>query len=245
MAKTNNPYANLLIDRDSIEEAIKAAGGTSFKILDVGTQKHLCFEIEGQKYRISAFFNKDGKTTLSKQTGFDEVIFTKVADSIKTTCAIGPGGRLDLSIPRFPADDLERLLEYLVEQKAEVELDERASLYRRIRLSSKQGDVLTVKHHVNLTLQLQGTRAMLAAMALDMLSSVMDYESLVSAQLETFEVPMKIRDVEDEFEGKWAKAFTRCPTQVKAQLISALALTKLNVKLPDYGPVAFPRSSWA
>lgn len=240
MAKTNNPYAGLVLNRDLIGEAVQSAGGTSVDIQVAGTQRHICFDIEGKSYRMSAFFNNDGKTTLSKQAGYDEEVFAKVAESIKTICTLGPGGAFELSIPRFPAGDVEQLLEYLVSEGAEIKLDVVDVLGRRVRICGKQGDALNIKYHVNKTLQLQGKRAMLAAMTLDMLSSVLDYESSVKAQLDTFKVPLKIADVEDEFEGRWALAFSGCPPQVKAQLISAMALTKIDIELPDYSPVAFP-----
>lgn len=240
MAKTNNPFAGLLLNRDLIPEAIGSIGGMGYQLADAGTQKHLIFTFKGQPYRMSAFYNNDGKTTLSCQQGYAKDVFSEVALAIQKYCSLGNGGAVEISIPRFPAEDLDELLGYLEEIGASCIQDDSTQGYRLLRLRGRQGDMLTLKVYANGTLQLQGRRAMLAAEVLDMLSTGLDYEAAVNAQIELFKVPLGIKVVQDELEGKWAAAFAHSPSQVKAQLTSALALTKVDIELSDYTPIAFP-----
>lgn len=239
MAKSNNPYANLNLLRERIPDAVEAAGGKGCHVEQAGNQFHIIFEHNGSPYRMSAYFNNNGATTLSCQ-GTDKETFTYYAEAIKDECSIGAAASFHLALPRFPEGKVVWLIESLVEEKAIIQSDEQTDGYRILRMKSPQGDVLTLKYHSNQTLQLQGKHAMLAATALDKLSSVLDYKSAVEAQLTTFKINLRFEDVEDELEAKWNHVFERVSDVVRPQLASALALTKLEMPLPDYAPIAFP-----
>lgn len=240
MVKSNNPYAALNLHRERITEAIEAAGGSQCTIAPAGTQFHIRFQHDGNPYQMSAFFNGNGTTTLSCCQGYDKEIFGYYAKEIKDTCVIGDNSNFHLAIPRFPKEKLTHLIDALVASQTKILMDENTETYRMLRLRGHQGDSLTVKYHSNNTLQLQGKHAMLAAMALDILTEVLDYKTAVEAQLKTFEINLRFEDVETEFEGKWNVVFKRVSDVVRPQLASALALMKLEIQLPDYAPIAFP-----
>jgi hypothetical protein len=188
---------------------------------------------------MAVYENKDGTTTLSR-LAMDAAVFEKVAEAIRKGCGLGEGGRFDVTIPRFPSESFGSLLEFLAEEKVQTEHDAVEHNYRMVRLRSPQGDKLTIKLFDNATLHMQGRRAMLAAMALDFLSSVLNYERAVAAQLDTFKVDIRLADVYDEIEGRLPAANLRVNDVVRAQLTTALMLSKVNIELPDYAPVAFP-----
>lgn len=240
MAKSNNPYASLNLHRERIPEAVDAAGGRECQVEQAGTQFHIIFQHEDSPYRMSAFFNNNGSTTLSCCQGADKEVFDYYAEAIKDACSFGTNSSFHLAIPRFPQEHATSLIDALIAEKAEIQSDEQTDGYRMLRLKSPQGDTLTVKYYSNRTLQLQGKHAMLAAIALDKLSTVLDYKSAVEAQLTTFKINLRFEDVEDELEAKWNPVFNRVSNVVRPQLASALALTKLELQLPDYAPIAFP-----
>lgn len=240
MAKSNNPYAGLNLHRERIPEAVEAAGGAQCQVEQAGTQFHIIFQHEGGPYRLSAYFNNNGSTTLSCCQGADREIFGYYAEAIKDACSFGANSSFNLAIPRFSGEHAKYLIDALIAEKAEIQSDEQTDSYRMVRLKSPQGDTLTVKYYSNCTLQLQGKHAMLAAAALDKLSLVLDYKGAVEAQLTSFKINLRFQDVEDELEAKWNPIFNRVSDVVRPQLASALAMTKLELQLPDYALIAFP-----
>lgn len=242
MAASNNPYKDLQIDRSLMQESVQNVGMENYKYVQIGTLFHMSFIYKKSPYCISVYENKNGTTTLSAQMKTPEYleVFSMVAETIKAACAAGTGGRCEVVIPKFEAANWVALLGYLTEQSSAVESDKVENGYRIVRLKGQQGDVLTLKYYDNKTLQLQGRSAMLAAMGLDFLASVLSYEDAVTVQLTTFSVPIKLKDIRLEVEGRLPMSFARVSGVVQAQLTTALALSKLDIDLPDYTPVAFP-----
>ena len=132
------------------------------------------------------------------------------------------------------------MLDFLMDQGVTVESDKIEHTYQIVRLLGPHGDKLTLKYFTNGTLQIQGRRAMLAASVLDFLTNILSFEDAVNAQLETYKVPVRLSDIRLEVEGRLPVAFQRVSSVAKAQLATAVALSKLEMELPDYTPIAFP-----
>lgn len=239
MAKSNNPYKDLNIVRGAMEEVVCAQGAQEYAYEKAGSCFHMSFRLDGAPHRLAVYENKDGTTTLTR-LNMDPTIFQQVAEAIRKSCGLGEGGRLDLSLPRFTEADFGNMLDYLAEEKAQVDQDAIEHNYRIVRLRSPQGDKLTIKLFDNGTLHMQGRRAMLAVLALDFLSSVLNYEQAVAAQLDTFEVNIRLVDIYGELEARWPASHRRINDVVRTQLITALGMSKVNINLPDFTPVAFP-----
>jgi hypothetical protein len=234
-----NPYKDLNIDRKSMEEVVCAKGATDYIYEKAGNSFQMSFILGGGAHKLAVYENKNGSTTLSR-LNMEPGIFVNIADAIRDGCGIGTAGRFDVAIPRFPQESLASLLEYLVEQKVEISSDVSENGYRMLRLKGPQGDSLTIKRYDNGTLHMQGRRAMLASTALNFLAQVLNYEQAVTAQLDTFAVKLNLAEIGKEVEGRLPISFGRVSEVVRTQLVTAMGLTKLNLELPDYGPVAFP-----
>lgn len=239
MAKSNNPYKDLNIVRSAMEDVVCAQGAQEYAYEKAGSCFHMSFHLDGAPHKLAVYENKDGTTTLSR-LNMDPTIFEHVAEAIRKGCGLGEGGRLDLSLPRFSQAEFGNMLDYLTEEKVQVEQDVSEHGYRIVRLRSPQGDKLTIKLFGNGTLHMQGRRAMLAVLALDFLSSVLNYEQAVAAQLDTFEVNIRLTDIYGELEARWPAAHRRINDVVRTQLTTALGMSKVNINLPDFTPVAFP-----
>jgi len=244
MAPSNNPYRDLDIDRTMVRGVVEGLGAEDYQYVQVGTLYHMCFRLHGKSYRISVFENKGLKTTLSPQKKDDAdytAVFTMVANAVKDGCTLaGGGGQFNISLPRFDSGNVAVMLDFLKDQGVTVESDKSEHNYQIVRLLGAQGDKLTLKYFTNGTLQIQGRRAMLAASVLDFLTNVLSFEDAVNAQLDTYKVPVKLRDIRLEVEGLLPAAFPRVSGVAKAQLATAVALSKLDMELPDYTPIAFP-----
>lgn len=240
MAKSNNPYKDLNIDRSKMEEAVRALGAGNYEYRKVGHTFQMSFTFDGAAHKLAVYENNNGKTTLS-QLGGDAELFNKVATAIRDGCKIGEGGPFELSLPRFKEEKLSELLEYLTtEGGAQPEREAVENGYRLVRLKGRQGDSLVVKLYKNGTLQLQGRRAMLASMVLDYVGNVLGYNEAVKAQLDVFQVPVQLPEIRKEVEGRLPMSFVRVSEVVKTQLTTALAMSKVDMPLPDYGAIAFP-----
>jgi hypothetical protein len=244
MAPSNNLYKDLDIDRTLVRGVVEGLGAEEYQYFQVGTPYHMCFRLNGKLYRISVFENKGLKTTLSPQKKDDAdymAVFTMVANAVKDGCAFaGGGGQFNISLPRFDSGNVAAMLDFLKDEGVTVEGDRSEHNYRIVRLLGSQGDKLTLKYFTNGTLQIQGRRAMLAASVLDFLTNVLSFEDAVNAQLETYKVPVRLDDIRLEVEGWLPAAFPRVSGVAKAQLATAVALSKLEIELPDYTPIAFP-----
>jgi hypothetical protein len=239
MATSTNPYKDLNIDRKSMEDVVCANGATDYSYAKAGNSFQMSFNLDGAAQKLAVYENKNGSTTLSR-LNMETGIFVKIADAIRDGCSIGTAGRFDVAIPRFAQENLDSLLEYLVEQAVEISTDVSENGYRILRLKGPQGDCLTIKRYDNATLHMQGRRAMLASTALNFLAEVLNHDQAVKAQLDTFEVKLNLVEIGKEVEGRLPASFARVSEVVRTQLVTALALTKLNIELPDYCPVAFP-----
>jgi hypothetical protein len=239
MATSTNPYKDLNIDRKSMEDVVCAFGAGDYAYEKAGTSFQMSFSLDGTAHKLAVYENKNGSTTLSR-LNMEGAIFVKIADAIRDGCSIGTAGRFDVAIPRFALENLESLLEYLVEQKVQIGSDISEHGYRMLRLKGTQGDGLTIKLFDNGTLHMQGRRAMLASTALNFLAEVLNHDQAVKAQLDTFAVTLNLVEIGNEVEGRLPVSFKRVSEVVRTQLVTALALTKLNIELPDYCPVAFP-----
>lgn len=239
MANSTNPFKDLNIDRAKMEQIVAATGASNYKYEKVGNSFHMSFVLDGKPHRLTVYENKNGTTTLSKQ-GMDDAVFEKIATALKQGCSVGDGGPFEFSVLRFDKEKIADLFEFLREQGVTLERDNEENGYRLVKLKSPQGDTLTVKHYGNGTLQMQGRRAMLATFVLDYLANVLSYEQAVKAQLDTYEVKLNVPEIRNEVEGKLPASFNRLSDVVQKQLTTALALSKLDIDLPDFTPVAFP-----
>lgn len=239
MATSNNPYSALNIDRNSMEDVVCAQGAENYSYGKAGNTFQMSFNLGGVAHKLAVYENKNGSTTLSR-LNMDAGVYVQIADAIRDGCSLGNGGRFEVVIPRFAAENLVALLEYLAEEQVEMCSDDSEHNYRMIKLKGKQGDRLTLKRFDNGTFQMQGRRAMLASMALSFLAEVLNHDQAVKAQLDTFAVKVNLVEIGKEVEGRLPVSFKRVSDVVQTQLTTALALSKLDIELPDYSPVAFP-----
>lgn len=239
MATSNNPYKDLNIDRKLMEDAVRALGVEGYTYAKAGGTFQMSFALDGVMHKLAVYENKNGSTTLSR-LNMDALVFAKVAEAIRKECSLGAVGRFDVAIPQFAAESLDSLLEYLVEQEVQISSDVYENGYRMVKLKGPQGDVLTIKRYDNGTLHMQGRRAMLASLALSFLAEVLNHDQAVNAQLDTFSVRVNLSEISREVEGRLPLSFKRVSAVVRTQLTTALALSKLDIDLPDYSPIAFP-----
>ena len=243
---SNNPYSKRQLDRAMFQPTLQGIGARDFSYARVGNAFHMSFRLDETQYLIEVYENRDGSTTLARRGTVDKESYTRVAEILVENCTRGDGKNFSISIPRFPSEDFESLKSFLVEDEhtdgvgAVLIHNEPSGGAELYRYQGPQGHRLTIKWFSNGTLQLQGLRTIMAAEVLDFLATVLTYERAVRSQLDTYKVDVSVQEVSDELEGRMPNAFSRLHEVVRAQLVSSLALTKVEITMPDYGGVAFP-----
>ena len=192
------------------------------------------------QFMVKIFLNNNGKCTIGHGSGFERGTFDVLAEAIVSHCRIGEKAPLEVSVTKFEVANQEPLLEHLKNLGARVETDNVKSNYRILRIKGPLGDTLTVKFFLNLTIQLQGSHAQLAVWALDFLNTVMPFEQMVEQQRTIYKLPMTIDDIKSNLVARVPHAHDALVDEVRRQLSTALAMTKVAIELEDYAILAFP-----
>jgi hypothetical protein len=237
---TNNPFSSLNINRNIVEQAVVSSGYTNYGYKQTGNMFHLSCLKDSKSIKLGVFQNKNGTTTLSCLAGQDKALFDDLASLIRDKCATGAPEKIEFSARKVDSGAVTSFLDFLATECTEVSKNEPTSKCKQHRYTGKQGDTLTVNVFTNGTVQCQGAGGMLAAHAIDYLSNVLSYKESISLQLSTFKVEMTVDAALDGLAGKLSKSYSKLGDTVRAQFASALALTKVEMDLADFGAIAFP-----
>lgn len=240
MATSSNPFASLNLDREKIVPCAQAYTGAPVTYERAGICFHLSTAYGGTPFKMAVYENKDGSTTLSCPTGQDKATFEAMASDIFSKCKVSEVAKLEVSLNKVPAEKVTQLLTYLTTLELQDYKEEPKLHHTHIRLVGKQGDTLTIKRYDNGTLQLQGRHALLASHAMDFLTTVLPYKDAIDLQIKGFDVKSSVDNVLHELSRVLPVAIGHLGTTVQAQLASALALTKSEINLADFGAIAFP-----
>ncbi len=236
-----NPYKSIALDHSRIRSSLEGLGCENLHQVQQNGGKLIQHggTYDGKRFLLNVFVSGNGKCTIGYAVGFDRETFDFLARSICETCGYGASSALNTSIPRFSDASFKHLIFFLQEQGAQVETDEARDVYRLVRVKGPNGDKLTVKHFNSKTLQLQGFHAQVAAWALDIVQTLMPLNEVLAHQKAVYEVPLTVTQIKQDLESRIPHVHDRLREEVRVQLSSALALTKVGVCLEDHSAIAF------
>jgi hypothetical protein len=240
MATSNNPFASLNLDREKISPCVEAFTRSPVTYGPAGNLFHLVTSYTGKPLKMAVYENKNGTTTLSCLAGQDKAAFQAIAAEVASKCKVSEAALLEVSLNKVPPNSVAELLKYLSTLDLQSYDEVAKSHHTQIRIVGKQGDTLTIKRFDNGTLQLQGRHALLASHAMDFLTTVLPYKEAIDLQIKGFDVKSSVDSVLHELAGVLPVSISKLGTTVRAQLASALALTKSEINLADFGAVSFP-----
>lgn len=238
---TSNPFKGVALDHEKVPDALASLGvaDVNTKVVNDGLTQY-DGKLETQAFLLKVFRTKDGKCTLGMGTGNDPKLFETIANHVVKTCRYADAARLEVSVPKFKDENVGHMVGYLTSLQATVERDEMEAHGRLIRLRGPRGDVLTVKYFNNGTLQLQGVHAQMAGWALDFLRTVLPLDEMLEQQRAVYHLPVTVKQIKSELAGRIPHVHDRLVDEVRAELSTALALTKVGIELEDYAALAFP-----
>lgn len=237
-----NPFAKVSMNPGKVKDVLVATGvvDLDFREVKPGKQHHYSGNFDGQKFLINIYINGDGKCTVGKAVGYDENVFLHLADKIVQGCRWGAVAKLELSLHKFEPKKREELVEFLTSLGAQIVAKEKGSNYELTRIKGPNGDTIACKAFSNGTLQLQGTHAQVAVWTLDFLRTTLSLEELLEHQRKAYELPSTVEETKRELEERIPNIHAQLQDEIRIQLSSALALTKVAVELEDYAALAFP-----
>lgn len=236
-----NPYKNIPLDYTKVSDALEAFGATGLQHenLNGGKLVQHTGTLNGTEFLMKIFVCGDGKCTIGYATGYDLDTHDLIAAHIRKTCGFGSTAPVNISVPRFPPEDSEHLLEFL-EEGAKKVLDERRAECRIVRFKGPLNDSLTLKLFNNGTIQLQGIHGQVAGRALDLIQTLLPLDQVLAHQKAVYEVPISVDQIRHDLEARIPHAHDYLHDVVRIQLSSAFALTKVGIALEDYAAIAFP-----
>ncbi|PPT92911.1 hypothetical protein XaraCFBP7407_19210 [Xanthomonas arboricola pv. arracaciae] len=159
---------------------------------------------------------------------------------MKNRCGYGSPSPLNERVPRFNDEQVQFVLEYLVEQGAEISGDEADPDYRLIRITGPNRDRLTFKHFKNGTFQMQGVHAQVAGWALDAVQARLPLDKILAHQKDVYSVPLSVEEIKQNLEVKIPLVHDSLHDAIRIQFSSSLALTQVGIALEDYSAIAYP-----
>lgn len=238
-----NVYSGLSLDGSKIRSALEGIGATNVTEelnKDGANSVRFAGTYNAKPFLIRVYLVKGGTYTLGYASGYDRDTFNEIADAICAKCRVDGGPQYNVSASKRPEADFADLCSFLVEQGAKVVEQGSKDTHQLQRLEGPQRDRLVIKYYANGTLQVQGRHAHLAVLVNDFFSNVLSLDELIAKYNVTYQVQLTSKDVSDELTASLAGTVQVVGETIRKQLSSALALTKINLPLEDFGAVAFP-----
>lgn len=237
-----SPFSKVPMNHEKVQAVLQAAGVADLQVKEANPGKQVQYSgtLEGTKFFLNVYINGGGNCTVGKTVGYDEAVFEKLAKMVVEGCRWSAAEKLELSLPKFDAKNVDGLVEFLKSLGGKVSGEEAGANYKLTRIKGPHGDVLTLKFYSNGTLQLQGKHAQVAAWTQDFLRTVMPLDAFLEQQRTVYSLPITVADTKRELVARIPNVHDSLADEVRIQLSSALALTKVGVELEDYAALAFP-----
>ncbi|HCR1218438.1 TPA: type II toxin-antitoxin system RnlA family toxin [Pseudomonas aeruginosa] len=239
MAK--GPYQKIALQRDLIPACMARSGAEIVEITTDGKGDEIfSFTHNGTNQKLKLFHLGNGTFTIGYLSGFCKETFNSVAAKLKEECG-GEVSPFNYSKARL-ASRFDDILAFLQHSGAVIEDDKQQDTHRQLRLRGPHKDALSIKVFKNGTVQFQGKKLNLAALLCDYLANVLDLDDAIASRIEIYAIPLTVKQVKDDFEAKApvssGSGYIR--DSVRAQLSSALALTKIDMPIEDHSFMAYP-----
>ncbi|MDR5855779.1 RNase LS family HEPN domain-containing protein [Caballeronia sp. LZ050] len=141
---------------------------------------------------------------------------------------------------KLTAAQVEELTAFLDESGAKVQAKDAVPHGYRLRFKGKAGDTLSLTAYDSGTVLFQGRYLHTASLVWDYLYNVLGFEEVLQKQIATYQVPVTVADIKSELENRLPVAHGRLHEEIRKQLASALAMSKVGIELEDYSNIAFP-----
>lgn len=242
-------FKKLNLDRQKIDKWIRDYCGLKFKEFEYNGISHVNNNLyrseflgDGRIITIDFYFNQDGTTTINPAVGKHREISIDCAFYIREQAGdLADRKNFSYSIHRMKKEDVERLLEYLLENDRvkKTGFDE-APNYTLHRYESSFGDRITLKYFTNGTLQVQGKPLYLYQEVTCFLAEYYPFEQLIDAQAEYFHVSIKKEDIKHEINTFLRYSQSFLGDHLVNMISTSIIYKQIDIDLDDYTSFVFP-----
>lgn len=239
---------NLSLDAAKIEGAVH-----SFPRLKSATLKktakfdEYCIQMEKQEDAeqqdalLHVYSRTDGKFTLMATVGKNQALSFELAKHVAETCKLVVREQRPLTLARLDEADWQFLMDHLRDYGYEI--SERPLEHgQRFDVKKDQHDYVNLNRYTRAgNFLMQGKAREVYGAVVDILTEQLpDKRELVEAQLKTYDVKeVKVDALFDELRQHAPSAVNLLGDTGAAILAPALALSKLDIQLPDYSCIAY------
>lgn len=237
MAK--NPYQKLVLQHGLISDCMTRNGAAINEVTKDGKGDEIYSYLHNTvEHKFKLFHLGNGTFTIGQCAGYCKDTYNFFAEKIKSECG---GDNLPFDYTKSGlAPKADEILAFLQANGANIEDDKNHTTHRQLRVRGPQKDTLTIKIFNNKSVQFQGKRLNLASLLCDYLINVLSLDDAINSQIEIFSIPLTIVQIKDDFEARAPIASQYIKDVVRAQLSSALALTRVQIPVEDHSYIAYP-----
>lgn len=236
---------NLFLDPSMIDGAVRSFdAAAAITGPNVGEKfSEYLIHIEGQEIaKLHVYPRNDNTFTLAAAVGKNQPLSLRVAEHVAENCKRKQHEQRPLTLEHISQESWAFLLKHLADDYG-FEVTERAVAHG-VRFDIKKGhnDYVNLnRYNKNGNLLMQGKAREVYSTIVEILSDHLpDKRALVEAQLKTYDVSdVKADHLFDELRQSVPSAIDLLGDTGAAIIAPALALSKLNIELPDYSCIAY------
>lgn len=236
---------DLSLYRASIEESVKGFPGyLSHKVDKLPNDRYnFIIDVKGQKYpaMINIINLQDGNTTLNTTVGKNKELSNEISEHISKCCQLPIIPSKNLYLKEMSDEDFASFLEY-VDAETELSITGPRQLKNaeQYQLSWIEGGHVHINWFKTKAFSVQGNSNHVKEKILEILTQVLPFEDVITAQLESLEVNITTDQVLAETETLMPLSFSNLGDTVIAIISPSIAFKTLDIELTDYSAFTFP-----
>ena len=240
-------FKNLPLDREKIDDCIKKYFSNTAKIKQENTINgcNYTINIDNDEYRLSLYFKKYGKTTITYKTGkFDNYEKNReLAVYISKNAVYNENSQANInySTNKLDNDTFGLILDFLKEEVG-CEISEQQQTDYQICYKIKfieLDDTFTINKYTTGKVHFQGRPLKIYSDLYPMLCEFIDKDDIVKINEELHQVHIKKSELFEELEYKLPLSYNQLSETIKKILLGSLVFRKMSVDLEDYTPFVF------
>lgn len=190
--------------------------------------------------QLNIYENQDGTTTLHYEVGANPQLSQQIAKEILSKSLIKEFRSHSFYIKSIREEDFGILIELITENGNQIESDKIENKKRIVIIKGRQGDKITVTKHPNCAFQVQGKPMLLFNEIVEILSTFMSFDEIITQQLSFYETNLTTADIRGELECRLPNCYPYIEDKLKIIITPSIALQKIVVELDDYSAFAYP-----
>ncbi len=240
-------FKDLPLNREKIDDCINEYFSNTAKIKHENTINgcNYTINIDNDEYRLSLYFKKYGKTTITYKIGkpdsHEKNRELAVYISKNAVYSENSQANINYSTDKLDNDTFELILDFLKEEiGCEIEKQQLTKYQTSYKIKlTKLDDAFTINKYTTGKVHFQGRPLKIYNELYPMLCQFIDENDIVKINEELHQVRIKKSELFEELEYKLPLSYNQLNETMKKILLGSLVFRKMSVDLEDYTPFVF------